>query len=83
MSVPSDTPSGHRGSPGGRTHAHMHLARTPNLHAQLCVPTRTGDPSNGVNWPSVAVSYVMVYDGDPKVTPKRPSCAPLQRFGIG
>ncbi len=71
INVPSDTPSGHSGSPGGQTHTH--LTHTANLHT--CTLTRTGDPSNSVNWPSVAVSCVLVYDGDPEVSPKRPSCA--------
>lgn len=77
INVPSDTPSGHRGSPGGHRHrhTHTHVLHTHQTCMRTCMQTRRGDPSNGVNWPSVAVSYVLVYDGDPKVTPKRPSCA--------
>lgn len=68
INLPSDTPSSHGGSPGTHTRTHIYVSHT-HRHAHTCMHTctltRTGDPSNSVNWPSVAVSCVSVYDGDP------------------
>lgn len=78
INVPSDTPSGRGGSPGD-TETHIFSLSLSIAHtrarARAKPATRTGDPSNGVNWPSVAVSCVSAHDGDPEVTPQRPSCA--------
>lgn len=66
INVPSDTPSGHRGSLGEggglqtRTHSHRHTyisytRRQPCM--RTCKPT--GNQSHSVNWPSVTVSCVL------------------------